>query len=247
MIKPRTAKLLSFLMILSICSVGFSSWTITNEQDVFEVESNVKVDPAVDASDYILLDKDYGLNNSGIYHFSYSERGFVSETDNTKTSLIGYIRAYYSLNLKDTRLLYPNEDTVDIKVRLGYTKDIGEAFNIFYALNETSGSTTFTHEIKSNSEANLDITFTSSNPTQEEIKASKEYTTTITFNNLLSTYDQDRTSDYYKFVIEYKMEVTETQNKYFLNNIYPKFKDLDEKGLLSFSLRTAFHEMGGEL
>ena len=82
-----------FLCLISLVSVGFSSWTITGlEEESFDV--SITADKVINSKEYVYLDTTKGENSSGIDCFKYYEYGYWSE-DGTHATDTGYIKTYY--------------------------------------------------------------------------------------------------------------------------------------------------------
>lgn len=64
MLSKFKINLIFLLCMLSLVSIGFSSWSIT--LDAINVDANISVDNVVNSEDYIYLDTTKGDNNTGI-------------------------------------------------------------------------------------------------------------------------------------------------------------------------------------
>lgn len=69
MLSKFKINLIFLLCMLSLVSIGFSSWSIT--LDAINVDANISVDNVVNSEDYIYLDTTKGDNNTGICCFKY--------------------------------------------------------------------------------------------------------------------------------------------------------------------------------
>jgi hypothetical protein len=222
--KKRTVNLLTFLMMLSLCSVGFSSWIIAPGNEDFTIDENIVTDPAIDASSFVPV--------SSIKHFSYSDRGFVNSADQKVASSTGTIIVNYTIKLDMFNDIYPDEESLKFKIVLKYADSINHKnFNIF----TTDENRSFTHTV--NSSENI-TSISSSTPTQDEIKASYEYVTYVSFSNLLKEYRTNPSEEDYTFTITYNVSILNETGDYFLNNIYPKIAAMD--GTFGFGIKTSF-------
>ncbi len=74
MLSKFKINLILVLCMLSLISIGFSSWNIT--LDAINVDANISVDNVVNSEDYIYLDTTKGDNNTGISCFKYKNNGY---------------------------------------------------------------------------------------------------------------------------------------------------------------------------
>ena len=222
--KKRTINLLTFLMMLSLCSIGFSSWIIAPSNVDFTIDESVVTDPAVDASSYVPV--------NSIKHFSYSDRGFVNSADQKVASSTGTIIVNYTIKLDLFDDIYPNEESLKFKIVLKYSDSINHKnFNIF----TTDTDRSFTHVVTSSENI---TSVSSSTPTQDEIKASYEYVTYVSFSNILKEYRTNPSAEDYTFSVTYTVSILNETEDYFLNNIYPKIAAMD--GTFGFGIKTSF-------
>lgn len=198
-----------FLCLISLVSVGFSSWTITGlEEESFDV--SITADKVINSKEYVYLDTTKGENNSGIDCFKYYEYGYWSE-DGTHATDTGYIKTYYVLDLKKCYELFgSNYSSVNVVINLQYAEDVNTDLNLFKYQIKSSGS----HDIS------VSCTADSNAPTVTELTSTidQQYCISLDFKNILTNYSNIKSPEKIYFTVEYALYAT--TGDYFYNEIY---------------------------
>lgn len=196
------------LCMISLVSVGFSSWSIhgITEEDY---SGSITSDKIINSKEYVYLDTTKGDNNTGIDCFNYYEYGYLDE--NGYTSNYGYIKTYYILDLEQCRNIFEDNDSVELTINLMYQDGIQTELNLFTY--EIDGETNLgSHNISSSCVCSSWDNVTFSSPANNK---KWDYTVTVTFNNILL----DATLDQIEFSVEYALFAT--VGEYFNTFIYP--------------------------
>jgi len=221
--------LLLFLTSISIVSIGFSSWSITAESTA-ELNGNIQVDNVISSDKYVYLDKTKGDNNTGISCFKYQEYGYMN-SDLSAVSSKGYIKAYFTLDLKMCQELFIGDyKSIQLDLTLKYTEDTATSLNLFkYSIDE-NGSQDINSSCSSDNQ-NITISCVDTKGSDNNI----QFKSKVTFNNLLTYYENNKsTIEKIDFVVTY--ELFATTGNYFYNNIYKYlYKDMIE--LINFKLQ----------
>lgn len=212
-----------FLCLISLVSVGFSSWTITGlEEESFDV--SITADKVINSKEYVYLDTTKGENSSGIDCFKYYEYGYLDSDG--YISNYGYITTYYKLDLKKCYdLLGSDSDSLEINLKLQYVDDVTvgtDGINLF----ETSSSNQYGSRSMNANCAYVETytglpTITMYNTSEADFPC---YTTKLVFKDILKDYDESSSPDYVLFKIEYVLFAnTGTYfNSYIYNFLYSR-------------------------
>ena len=88
------------LCLLSLVSIGFASWTITEGPKEEQMLGSMMTDNIINSAEFIQLDTTKGdSENPGISAFKFQENGYLSE-DGSYVTDTGYIYTYYVLDVK---------------------------------------------------------------------------------------------------------------------------------------------------
>lgn len=101
---------ISFLMLLSLVCIGFSSWNIVYDQSD-SVIGNIDVDEIVDGTKYISC-TEFTL-------FDFFKTGFVNE--NGCISYKGTINSRFNINLDECRNSFTNSNSLEVVIDLSRT------------------------------------------------------------------------------------------------------------------------------
>ena len=204
------------LCMISLVSVGFSSWTITGlEEESFDV--SITADKVINSKEYVYLDTTKGENNSGIDCFKYYEYGYLDSEG--YLSNYGYISTYYKLDLKKCYdLLSSDSDSIEINLKLQYSDVVvlgDNYYNLFSGSTSSSGSSSIS--------AICNYTETYTGMPTITVNASSEksypcYTVNLTFKDILKNYNKATSPEFICFEVQYAL--FSTIGDYFYNNIY---------------------------
>ena len=178
MLSKFKINLILVLCMLSLISIGFSSWNIT--LDAINVDANISVDNVVNSEDYIYLDTTKGDNNTGISCFKYKNNGYLD--NNGEISNTGYINAYFIIDLNKCKLLFSKSNSIYLSITLKYANDNPTILNIFEDDRQELGYRTINHEV---------------------IIDNKQYILPITINDILTIEEQ-----FISFQIKYSFFAT---------------------------------------
>lgn len=216
--------LLTILCLLSLVSIGFASWTIT-ESDEEIVYGSMHTDNVINSAEFIQLDTTLGdIANPGISCFKYQETGYLSE-DGSYVTDTGYIYTYYVLDLEKCYNLFSSEfNSIVLTINLGYANNVTTDLNLFKYKVNTSGYQDIDAECSSQT--------TEINPTLNEIESSidKQYSIQLTFTDILANYTASSPKEV-KFTVKYSLFAT--TGTYFNNEIF-KYLYMDMVNVISF-------------
>ena len=213
------------LCMISLVSVGFSSWTIAGLEEE-KTEGVITTDKVINSKEYVYLDTSKGENNSGIDCFKFYEYGYLNG-DGYLTDT-GTITTYYVLDLKKCAELLRNEnDSIELTLKLQYANNITTNLNLFQ----------YQSSIEPNGYQNISIDCDYEDQYQNVYSSlftmnvsklddsSKHYSNKVTFNNILKNYNSTTSPQYIYFKIQYSMFAT--TGTYFYQKIYEYFyKDM---------------------
>ena len=202
MLSKFKINLIFLLCMLSLVSIGFSSWSIT--LDAINVDANISVDNVVNSEDYIYLDTTKGDNNTGISCFKYKNNGYLD--NNGEISNTGYINAYFIIDLNKCKLLFSKSNSIYLSITLKYANDNPTILNIFEDDRQELGYRTINHEVIIDN--NYDVTIGSISGIDN-----KQYILPITINDILTIEEQ-----FISFQIKYSFFAT--AGNYFNEQIY---------------------------
>lgn len=98
---------ISFLMILSLVSIGFCSWNIVVVNYDNTISGSIQTDSVINGSDYI--------SNKEFILFDYSKSGFVNDGI---LSYNGSIKTKFEINLKNCEQQFGKESNLHVIVNL---------------------------------------------------------------------------------------------------------------------------------
>lgn len=202
MLSKFKINLIFLLCMLSLVSIGFSSWSIT--LDAINVDANISVDNVVNSEDYIYLDTTKGDNNTGICCFKYKNNGYLDNSGEIANT--GYVEAYFIMDLDRCKLLFSQSNSMYLSITLKYANDNPTILNIFQDDRQELGYRTVNHEIIIDN--NYDVTMGSISGIDN-----KQYVIPITMNNLSTIEEQ-----FINFQIKYSFFAT--AGDYFNEQIY---------------------------
>lgn len=202
MLSKFKINLILVLCMLSLISIGFSSWNIT--LDAINVDANISVDNVVNSEDYIYLDTTKGDNNTSISCFKYKNNGYLD--NNGEISNTGYINAYFIIDLNKCKLLFSKSNSIYLSITLKYANDNPTILNIFEDDRQELGYRTINHEVIIDN--NYDVTIGSISGIDN-----KQYILPITINDILTIEEQ-----FISFQIKYSFFAT--AGNYFNEQIY---------------------------
>ena len=139
--------LLTILCLLSLVSIGFASWTIT-ESDEEIVYGSMHTDNVINSAEFIQLDTTRGELNEelssdsnkvykGYTSFNYFEYGYLDE--NGVTTSTANINVYLKLDVKKCLNLFGNDsDSIKVNVKIGYSSTVNTLLNLFQNSTPTS-------------------------------------------------------------------------------------------------------------
>lgn len=189
---------LLLLMITSLFSVGFASWTISYSYQEAEISGSFEADDVIESKDFMTLNLTKTLR--------YSKGGFLN-SDKTKDSLI----INGTVDLTKCRTSFDNSTKIQIELNLKYADSINTSYDLSaYPLLNKIDSTNATRILPSDKDisSGLSITKDSSNyKVQIEIILS-EYIGVSTFSFELS----------YNFIIEDSTYFSNTNSPLSKNN-----------------------------
>lgn len=218
--------LLTILCLLSLVSIGFASWTIT-ESDEEIVYGSMQTDNVINSAEFVQLNRELGeTENPGIKCFDYQESGYLSE-DGTYVTDTGYIYIYFVLDLEKCYNLFSSDyNSIDITLNLRYASSVTTDLNLFkYSINDDG---TGYHDISSTcSSETSGVTIE-----LEEIDSTidQQYSVKLKFKQILAT--QSSNSKVY-FTVKYALFAT--TGDYFYNEIFQKMY-MDMINAVSFEM-----------
>lgn len=216
--------LLTILCLLSLVSIGFASWTIT-ESDEEIVYGSMHTDNVINSAEFIQLDTTLGdIANPGISCFKYQETGYLSE-DGSYVTDTGYIYTYYVLDLEKCYNLFSSEfNSIVLTINLGYANNVTTDLNLFKYKGNTSGYQDIDAECSSQT--------TGINPTLNEIESSidKQYSIQLTFTDILANYTTGSPKEV-RFTVKYSLFAT--TGTYFNTEIF-RYLYMDMVNVISF-------------
>ena len=201
--------LLTILCLLSLVSIGFASWTIT-ESDEEIVYGSMHTDNVINSADFIRLDTSKGEQNTGISCFNYKETGYLAE-DGINISNYGYIYTYYILDLENCFKMFGEDySSITITLNLGYGNGTLTNLNLFDESNDDTK-----HSISSTYVVDVD----SINHEKIEIDESmeKQYSIKINFIDVLNNNNSDLLKEI-SFSVKYTLY--SPTNEYFYREIF---------------------------
>lgn len=193
------------LCLVSLISIGFSSWTIGEGGLIDNPSGGIIVDDVEYYADYIRLKDDievFKYYNNGFLHDSY----FVGDE--------GHIIAKYEMNISNCKNKFAGNSTLEVELSLKYSNDVNTSFNIFLDSEvHSSGYHLLTSQVICSDYPSIIVG-------ESYGQTNKKYITPITFTNILLS---DLTS--IEFTIDYTFFAT--HGDYFKNNIFNHLNDID--------------------
>ena len=228
--------LLTILCLLSLVSIGFASWTIT-ESDEEIVYGSMHTYNVINSAQFIQLDTSKGddvLNEKGevVGHkgysvFDYYEYGFLDQ--NGQPSSLGILNTYYVLNVKQCfELFYNSYNSVNVIIKLHYNDHIVTTLNMFQTVGQNTLSVKYI-DISEGLIINKNISNLDSNKLQ--------YTEKIHFNDLFEAYNNGEISDTLYFTVQYIFSAPtgEYFNQRFYETMYKEY--IDVKNLFKVTIQ----------
>lgn len=112
MLSKSKMNILLALCLISITSIGFSSWVIVQDSNPLHIQGNIDVDNVINSSDYIKL-------KNAPSCFNYGERGFVDIDGNYVKN--ANMMVTYQIDIEKCKLLFSNIDNVYINISLKHS------------------------------------------------------------------------------------------------------------------------------
>lgn len=218
MISKWKVNFMLVLCLISLLSIGFSSWSIASEERILKmINGGIETDNIIDGKDCIYFNEEMGDNLTGVECFKYSPRGYLS-SEGTVTDK-GYVRAFLVIDINNCKKLFGQNAKLNLTLTLKYADNNSTPLNIF-AKDGNNRSLSYSVEgINESLYAKLPATG----------MQSRRYISSIDFDNLLLV-DQDKI--YITIVYEFFASVGD----YFRNNIYTYLSNVDNRIDFSLSL-----------
>lgn len=192
--------LVMFLAALSLVTVGFASWTITDDFST-TTSGMIIVDDVLKVNDYITCE-------GNVKKFGYFKNGFVNEIDgNYEVSNVGYIEATLTINIAKCKTKFADCNTLEIDLSLEST-DLG----IFNSVGNSSIAISITNVTDVNNPKTITL---SSEPTS----SGSLYLAIIDLKNYKTLPNEITLSVVYSFTSMDSKEKPYTE--YFSKEIYP--------------------------
>ncbi|MBR2341590.1 MAG: hypothetical protein IKA72_04210 [Clostridia bacterium] len=213
MISKWKISLIAFLISLTLFSVGFSSWSITNkivETVNGTINSDAIMSPPDDVTKLVTLDavECFDYNANGIVHKNAD--GTHGSIDTTAT-----VTAYFSVYPQALKTHFEGYDLTSVSVEstLTYSGTTESLFgeNCTYAQSASLGTTTLT--CQSAAYSNVSYRFTAVlndilNSTEEKVTLAMNFTFTI--KNYSAFYEAIGDLDNFEFYVSSRLMHTET-------------------------------------
>ena len=204
MLSKLKINIIVLLCILSLISVGFSSWSITIDDRY--IDGNISTDNVINSEDYIYLDTTKGDNNTGISCFKYKKEGYLGSDNNITDK--GYIDAYFIIDLNKCKTLFANSNALDLTIILKYAENNPTSLNIFEEDRQDTGYRTLNYNIITNNSNHfvVDTAYGTEN---------RQYALHMIISDILTIEEE---------LINFQIRYTffATVGEYFENNIYTK-------------------------
>lgn len=209
------------LCIISLISIGFSAWLISDDIFSPQVNGNLLVDSIIHSKEYVYLDNtkgDLDINNihTGITCFKYSNEGYLNNENIPVDE--GYVYAYFVIDINKCKEIFQND--VHINLTLKYADNNNTKLNIFKNSSDENGyKTLFNSEILINNttiaESNVEVDMGNYSVIKGDTTGinNYQYTFQVNFNNILNVNE-----DYIYFEVKYSFFAT--TGNYFYENIY---------------------------
>lgn len=212
------------LCMISLVSVGFSSWSIhgiTEEDNSGSITS----DKIINSKEYVYLDTSKGDNNTGIDCFNYYEYGYLD--DDGYATDTGYIKTYYILDLNKCRTLFGDDHgSVSVDIKIEYAEGVSSHLDLFKYAITGDGSRNVSVSCSCD-----DFTISMSSPVKET-NYPYTYSITLDFEDILSNSSYN-SLETIAFCVEYKLSAT--TGSFFYNEIFPYLYQ-DEINVMSFKV-----------
>lgn len=235
------------LCILSLVSIGFASWTISEESKE-EVLGSMQTDNVINSAEFVCLDYTKGdideesstADNTvrkGYTVFNYGEYGYLDE--NGVTTSTANMIVYLTLDVERCNELFGSDfNSMKVNVRLSYTSTVNTKLNLFKNSTPTSlGQHSFSANYQDQSEG-VTINYTN---VSDQYELTQQYTCELAFVNILSNYKSNSIpgideSGKIKFAINYQLNAT--TGEYFYQEIFQTMymDGLDTNNLFEVSL-----------
>lgn len=214
------------LCLISLTSIGFSSWTIAQSSVASStVQGNIDVDNVINSNEYITL-------TSAPSCFNYGARGFIDANKNYVKD--ASVPATYSINLENCKPLFTDINEAYITITLKHTdecvfpvgKGLFDSYNITNTDPLLAGNYSFTSIVSFNG-TSITLANDEVNINQNEytinFKIGKYYTIT------------DTTPSPIELSLSYHWTIEDSTN-YFETNIFPIINDGNGNNKLNFLL-----------
>lgn len=163
---------LTILMLISLFSVGFASWTISYSYTV-SVDGSFEVNDAISSSEFIEIET--------VEVLQYTKSGFIG-SDKTRDSLI----ISGTVNLDKCRLSFSSSSKIQIELKLSYSSAISTTYDIFSNIESVNAyqKLPIEHDLAINNEYNTNSysISLSISPSIDEYKAEESFTFLISYN-----------------------------------------------------------------
>ncbi len=199
------------LCLISLTSIGFSSWTITQSAVTSaNVQGNFDVDNVINSNEYITL-------TSAPSCFTYGERGFIDVNQNYVKD--ASITATYNMNIENCKSLFTDINEAYISITLKHTdecvfptgKGLFDSYNISNVDPLLVGNCSFTSSVSLNGTV---ITLANN----EMAVNNNEYTINFKIGNHYTI--TDTTPNSIEISLSYHWTIDDSTN-YFETDIYP--------------------------
>ena len=122
MLKQYKTMIILTLCMLTLVSVGFSSWIVTTPSATIDADGYLEADSIIDNNDFV--------GKPTVTAFKYNDVGFLTD-DNILTNK-GEIKIDYNINLTNCRSFFTESyDSLSFDVALKYANGFTSTYNIF--------------------------------------------------------------------------------------------------------------------
>lgn len=201
-----TYYLVMLLSLISLVSVGFASWTVTDDFSV-STSGMIVVDDVMKVNDYIICDK------NSVTKFGYVKSGFVSKNEQGKTviSNSSTISATITINIANCKKKFNDCNSLEIDIFL-----------------ESKNLAIFNNKIQSN----ISVVVTDALNPSNEIDAKTDGVNVLW--TIINLTDYKSLSNEIKLNVIYTFSVSD--NTYFRDEIYDILRDNKFNFVLSAKL-----------
>lgn len=206
-LNKKSINILLGLCLLSMISVGFSSWLV-NETGMIDnpnADGSVETENVVSLGDLVYLDTTQGDNNSGVKTFKYKVNGYLNDLGNVSDRT--KFACYFTIDLQKTYDEFSSYSGLELDLSLGYVDGVSTSFNFFKA---DGSNTRITPSVV------CSYTKTVSPSVVNETLPSLD--TVVTFPDILEQYHNGSIARYAYFSVEY--ELFAVTGDYFKDNVF---------------------------